>query len=446
MPQIQFGGIASGLDTAAIIDAMVGVSRAPISRLKSKQSTYQAQISVLSDIINRLSTLSSETKDFDTLTEFRSYKATSSDESKLKVSASSTANAGSYKIDVNALAESERTYSDAFASNDTTGAGFGSGTLTIQVGSDPAVNIPIDDATQTLEDVAGDINSSGANVNASVVFDGTNYRLLVQGKDTGAANAITFTESAGLVLNLDEVANEAQAASDASITLDGLTITSETNQISGALPGITFDLQDVTASSVTVRVDADLDTIETKLKEFVTAYNAVMTRINGEFTFSGEASQTKLSGDSALRSVKMQLQSVISSAIPASGAFGSLAEIGFSTERDGTLTIDSAKLRDALSQDMDGVAELFTLDNGTDKGVALQFADIVERYTEEPDGILRSKSKSLTSNIDQINKQIADLELRADSYEQSLVRQFAALETLMSEMQTQSSFLAQSTL
>ncbi|MCA9181997.1 MAG: flagellar filament capping protein FliD, partial [Planctomycetales bacterium] len=163
-------------------------------------------------------------------------------------------------------------------------------------------------------------------------------------------------------------------------------------------------------------------------------------------TFSGEASQTKLSGDSALRSVKMQLQSVISSAIPASGAFGSLAEIGFSTERDGTLTIDSAKLRDALSQDMDGVAELFTLDNGTDKGVALQFADIVERYTEEPDGILRSKSKSLTSNIDQINKQIADLELRADSYEQSLVRQFAALETLMSEMQTQSSFLAQSTL
>ncbi|MCA9672422.1 MAG: flagellar filament capping protein FliD [Myxococcales bacterium] len=444
---ITFGGLASGLDTGAIIDALVEASRQPINRLQTKKSDYNHKISALSDVMNKLSTLQKSAEALDKASELASFSAKSSNEDVLKATASSSATAGSYDLTVNTLASAERTYSDTFASKDTTAAGFGAGTLSITVGSAAAVDITIDDSTQTLEDVAAAINSSSAAVSANVIYDGSNYRLVVQGDETGAANAITFSESGTLALNLDEVANERQAATDASVTFDGITVTSATNSLSGAIPGLTLEVYETTATPVTVTIDSDFDAVSDKVQSFVDDYNAVIEAINKQFSFSGEARTDTLMGDASLRSAKRQLQQIVSTQVSGTGStYDALSRVGVTTERDGTLSFSSSKLKEALAADFQGVSDLFALTDGDDQtandGVAVTMARQIESMLRAPDGTLQVRKDGLGDSVSDIDDRISMLERRADSYEEGLVRQFTALEQLMSGIQNQGNFLA----
>ena len=220
---ITFSGLSSGLDTSAIVDALVNASKAPIYRLQRQKSNLGIHKSTYSSIEGMIDALETKAKDLDTTKEFFAYSASSSDTTKATVAADGDAVPGRYSMTISTLASAERTYTDSLGSS-ATSALMISGALGITVGSETAVEVEIQ-AGDTATTIASKINASGADVTAGLLFDGTNYYVQVSGNQTGVANAITFDESRLLqeenVLNFVREENEKQAATDAAINIDG---------------------------------------------------------------------------------------------------------------------------------------------------------------------------------------------------------------------------------
>ena len=208
---INFGGLATGIDTQSLISGLMAAERIPLQRLQSKQKDLTGAKDKLSDILSKFSEVGKAAKELSDATGFGSFAAESSSEG-LIATASTPQGEGSFSLVVNQMAKAQRSHSNGMASS--TGALGQSGTMSITVGGDAQIDITVD-ATDSLTDVAAKINASGARTNASVVFDGTDYHLMVQGTDTGAQNAVTFS---GLTMGLD--ANTLTAAQDAEIVLE----------------------------------------------------------------------------------------------------------------------------------------------------------------------------------------------------------------------------------
>jgi flagellar hook-associated protein 2 len=448
MASINFTGLASGLDTQSIIKAMVDVARQPITQLRDKRSNYSSQLSRLSTLSSRLSSLRSAARALDTASEFQSSRATSSDTGKLTVSASSAAVVGSYAISIESLARAERSYGLTVSAKDQTGL-VGTGDLTITIGSS-SQTVAVDETTDTLESVAQKLNGLGLDLTASLVNIGSGYRLVVNGTKTGQAAAIGFAETGTLAakLGLSAAGAEVQAATDARIVLDGNTITSAGNQLSDVIPGVTLNLTGESApSTVTVTVAVDTDAIAKKVQALVDAYNSVMEFIQSEFSYKGEARSDTLMGDAAVLGVKAQLQRLVASEVATSGVYDRLSEVGITTNRDGSLSLSSSKLAEALSKDLRGVTQLFTLTDNNDAtdndGVALLFGRRLDSQLLTPGGPIAARQSGINSSIRIIDDRIATLERNVATYEEGLVRRFAALEEMMSTLQSQGNFLSQ---
>lgn len=435
MATISFGGLSSGLDTSSIIAELVRIERMPIVRLEQRKSAFQSQLSIVGDVIAKLQTLQSKAQGLDTLAEVYSYTAISSDSTVFAATASGDAQPGTYGIRVSQLAAAERTYSAGFASKTATGV-VGTGTLTITVGSDAPVSVAIDEATDTLETVAQKINSSGARVTASIVYDGASYRLVVTGKDTGAANAIAFSDPTDL--DLDVGANQRQAATDSRIVLDGFTISRPTNVVSDVIQGVTLDLLKTSGATVTLTVGADAAAVRAKVEEIVAAYNSLAEVISSQSRWTGEVKgENTLAGDSTLRGVLQRLQSIVSSPVAGlSGRYSSLAEVGVKTNRNGTLALDGAALDAALATDLRGVALLFAREGAT-TGVAAQIDAAAKSMTDSVSGSLTLRKSGIDQRIRDIDRDIERLEFNVSKTEARLQAQFAALEQLMASLQAQ---------
>ncbi|MEO1481671.1 MAG: flagellar filament capping protein FliD [Myxococcota bacterium] len=434
MSSFTFTGLASGLDTASIVNSLVDAERAPIRRLENKIEDLNSQKSAFNRIDGRLDTLGDTLSDLGSTTSLQSYTATSSNEDAVRAVGGVGAIAGRFSLNVSQLAESQRTYSDGVSARDAGGL-FGTGTLTIGVGgSSFDVNV---DADTTLEDIASAINGSGEDVSATIAFNGTDYRLLVSGTETGAANAVTFTES-GVTLGLSTPSNTLQAAQDAQFTIDGLNYSSGTNVVNDALDGISFELQGVGSANVNVEVDAD--DIKDQIQSFVTDFNAVVFDINGEFNRSADGTTGVLFGDSTLRGLQSQFSSVVTSPISIGGTTRLISDIGLSLSRDGNLELDEAALDAAIIENPTAVRELFA-GNGTDPGLSTLLGDTVDGFADFADGRLRTRVDGIDSEVASINDQIERLELRVTSFEEQLNQQFITLETTINSLNAQNSFL-----
>jgi flagellar hook-associated protein 2 len=436
---ITFSGLASGIDSASLIDALVKSAQTPITNLQADQKANTSQSSKISDIKSKLTTLQTAAQALDTKTEALGNKSSSSDEKALTVTASGGASMGTFKVQVTSIAAPERTYSNKVTASDKAGL-FGAGTLKFKVGEGEEVELTISE-TDTLASVAKKINASGAQVSAGVINDGAGgYRLQVNGTQAGAKNAITFSELDGLTLGLTNPLNEKQKASDAAVTIDGIEFKSSSNSVTGAVPGVTLNLVDVGTS--TVKVDRDQDGMKTKLQTFVTAYNDVMKTLNAAFTYSGttKGSDT-LASDSTMKQLQMSLRGMVGKLVPnGDSSMQMLSSIGVNTNRDGTLTLDDGKYSAAVAKDYEGVASMLTgRTDGT--GLMKQISDGLLGYTKTG-GTLSMKIDNLTKRNKLIDTQITSMQTRIDKYKENLQRQFTALEETMSNLNSQGSSLA----
>ncbi len=317
---------------------------------------------------------------------------------------------------------------------DQTAATFGSGTLDLSTGH----QITLGGSTNSLNDIRDAINAETGTtgVTASVVADGANFVLSLSGGETITTTSLTGGNYDPLNLT------ETQVSSQAHIRVDTIDIYADSNTLTEALPGLTLDLTSSAVGTMTsVTVSLDETEVKSQIQSFVSGYNDVMSFISDQ-SASEDSAGGILGGDSGMNNVKRRLQNMLTTMVDNTGSFSALSQLGFETQRDGTITLDDAVLTDAIRNDLDSVEKLFVGDGTTD-GVAALFQNYLEGKTDSKNGMLATNQVGTADNIRRIDSRIETIENRLAKKEETLRAKFTNLEQLISGMNAQSDFLTQ---
>lgn len=470
-------GVGSGLDLSSLLQNLVAAERAPTeNRLNKQEATLQAKISAYGSLRGSLSTIESPLK---RLSEFESkMSVTNSNKDALKIVADDDAPAGKFSIQVDQIATAQSLATETgdgatyFADGTTTEvvAAGSSANFSVQVGSAAATEIELDggDDGLTLGDLRDAINDADAGVTASIINDGNGARLVMTADETGAENTITTTASgfAGAptggmnnALALDGSAANTkgtitQAATDAQATINGIDITSASNTLEDAVDGLSITLLKETESAAAVRVAEDQSSLRSLLNEFVGGYNELINQTNSLTAYNTEnKSGALLTGDATVRTVRSMLGNSMVQfgrvaedygptevdgrqvSVQAGDSLG-FANLGIVSSKTGTLSFDQAKFSEAL--------DVYGMENvvGAVKEIAGRFHESVKGFTDSTDGMLAARTKGLRASVEDIGQQREALDERILSLEERLSAQFAAMDSLVAQMNTTSNFLA----
>ena len=435
MSSITFGGLATGLDTDSIVKELMALERKPIERLQNDKAYLNSRVQAFSEFEGKLKDLLTAMEDMDTSRELRSYTATSGSDEFFSATASGSAAPGSYQIEVRHLAQLQKDVSNGYASSDETN--FSAGTITIN-GSD----ITIEDG-DSLANIVDKINTANegdtpTGITAALINDGSTngYRIVLTGKDAST----TFTASTDGVSadGVDLSFNNTQPAQQANIVVDGIDIVSDNNTISNAIPGVTLTLlkEHETGASTPFGVEIDQEGIKQKIDTFISAYNDIIK-------FVDDQSDTSWGRDSGLQSTKRRLQNMLVTNIDGTGDFHNLVALGFKTNKDdGTLSVDSTALQDAISENLESVEKLFLGEEGVE-GITQRFKTFLDGITDSQDGIYASRKASTDSNIRRIDSNIETMEMRLEQREKTLRMKFEAMEKLVSSLNATGSYVTQ---
>ncbi|MDD3764946.1 MAG: flagellar filament capping protein FliD [Nevskiales bacterium] len=433
MASISSAGIGSGLDVNSLVAQLVAAERTPsATRLSTAQSKINVQISAFGSFKGVLSGLKSTLDALKSDGAVAALKATSSDEAVFTASATADAAPGSYDIEVVSLATASKQVSAAYAGGPTTA--LGAGDVQISVGAN-AFTVSLTSGSDSLADLRDAINNAADNtgVTATLVNETNGTRLLLTSNETGTDHAVSVSSS--LITLTDK-----QVPTDAHVRVEGYDVYSQTNSITDAIDGVTLDLQSASpGTTLSLDVAIDSDAASKAIDAFVKAYNNTV-QIIGSLTKYDTTTGTAaaLTGDSTVRGASQQLRTILGSTVATNDTFTYLSEIGITTETDGTLKLDSAKLSEALATDRSAVAALFS---GAD-GYATRLSDMLEGYVGT-DGQIEAKTDGLNDRLDDIKDQQEALDRRMAAVEARYLKQFTALDTLISQMQSTSSYLSQ---
>ena len=454
---ISFGGLGNGLDFGQVVDQLVKVSRLPVDRLIQKKATLNSKSTDYATLSTKLASLQSASDAIRLTSNFDRSSVSVSDSTVLSATGSSSATPGSYTVRVTQLAQSHQLTNraaKAVAATTTDIVSGASGTFTFRVGSGSDQTITLG-ASATIEDLKAAINDLGAGATASVVNTGTEsspaYRLVMTATSTGASNGITIvaddTDLDFLNASGTGGTDTLQAAQDASIVvgdpaLNPLTFQRSSNTITDAIAGVTLTLSKTTGTgTISVNVSRDAGAVKTNIKALATAYNEVVKFINERNAYD---ITTKEGGiffnEPTVRGVLSQLRNALSSSVSGLTTYTSVGEVGFKTERDGTVTIDEAKLDAALSSNYSAVKSLF-INQASSTGVAQLMTNAVDVLDDIEAGAVTLRKGSLTDQISDLTNDIAKKEDLLSQYEERLRRQYAALDGLLGRLQSQSGFL-----
>jgi len=435
MSTFTFSGIATGLDTSAIIAQLMTIKRLPIVRLEERKSLFEQQKTALSDLETKLKTLQDAVAALDTANEFGALSATSSNEDMVTVTASSLAAPGTYDIVVNSLATFQKDVSQGFSSLIDN---VGTGSISITIDGE-VTQIDLSEPVNSLADLRDAINDAGAGVNATILNDGsdtTPYRLILTSAESGNDAAFSVDMS-GLSGGTAPVMSNLTTAADASFTIDSIPVTASSNNIADAITGLTFQLhaEDENATT-TVTVVTDPEGIQEKVQVMVDAYNDLFSYID---TQSQENST--LRGHPALRTIRSRLQNLFTLPLTGSGSdYTMFAQVGLRQGEGGLLNFDTAEFSDALSTDYAAVRDLF-VERGTNLGKAYLIRTSIDNLTDSVDGIFKIGQDSLTDKIENIDDTILRYERSAETYQAYLERKFVAMENMVAALQAQGSYL-----
>ena len=434
---IRSGGIASGLDTNAIIDALVKAERAPINKLSTQKTSISTKITKIGSIKSAMTEFVDAASAVDSMTKVLAATVSSSSSAVVSATASGEATPGSYSLSVENLAVSEKDRSVAFSSADDA---VKAGSLTIAVQGQDDVVIDIAEG-ETLNNVIDKINSSGAKVSATKIFDGNSYYLDINAENSGydgasASDSVILTESYTGTTGTEMGLTEVQQAENAAFTFAGMAMTRKSNTLSDVVTGLTMVLNAESATAVTVDVGVDVDGVFDNIKAFVDKFNALAGKVESELQVAeGTNRQTSLAGDPMLRTLRSDLSTLVYTPRADAGSDPAiLSSIGIKTGRDGSLEINEDTLREAIAANPNGVGRLFA--DSTD-GLATRISSLDDRYLDFVDGIFKNREEGLQSSVKNIDDQIDKLELRVTAYEKTLVNQFTVLETTISNLKRQ---------
>jgi flagellar hook-associated protein 2 len=434
----------SGIDTSALVSSLVSATRQPKqTAITDRQTLNSSRISALASATSSLNTFA------DALTEVlsgASYTGTASsnDPSIASVTLLSGGSPSGLpaQLTVEKLATA-RVYSSGSSTNSTIGAG----TLTIVDKAGNRTPITLDSGASTISDLAKAINASDAGVTAQVVTDATGSRLVLKGA-TGEANDFTLEGAA----QGDPVAwgglnfTGSPAAQNAEITLDGVAYSYASNTIDDAIPYLRIDLNKASpGATINLSMSQPTAGLSDLLKEFVDAYNTLMKALNtATATGADSSSAGVLNGVTGVRDMKRQLGAITSTQLASTGTFKTLSDIGVSTNRDGTLSLDTVRLAAAMEADPQGVTNMVNPKVSTTGNPGLStLMDTVRDNIVKDDGPLKSAQTRYETEAKNFTKQLEDLDERMANYEAHLTTLYSAMETRLSALKATQSYLEQ---
>jgi flagellar hook-associated protein 2 len=438
---ITFGGLATGLDTSSIVDQLMALERQPITRLETDKTWMNTRLAALTEFDAKLSSFLSKIEDLDSSEDLRAKKITLGSDDFFTATASSDALPASYQIEVVTMAQVEKDVSTGYA--DKAAQEFGTGTITLTVGTNDPVDIAIDSENNSLEGIMAAINEADAGVAAAIINDGTGtpYRMVLTGQDIAAGFTV---DAAGLSGGscANPVFTETQVAQQAHIKVDNIDIYSDGNTLSEAIPGVTLTLNKAEEGTTTnLGVSLDENAVKSKIQAFVSGYNEVVSFVTSQSKTQGSSGGV-LGGDSGLNSIKRHLQNMLVTMVDNSGVFRSMSQLGLETQTDGTLQIDDDTLTQAIQNNLDSVETLLAGEEGVE-GIATRFKDYLDGITNSTDGFLVGRKESIESNVKRIDARIEQMEMRLENREKNLLNKFNALEELVSTLNAQGDYLSQ---
>jgi len=425
---VSFSGLASGIDTAAIVEALMKLERMPISRVEAQKTQLTAKQGVFQEINGLLGKLRDASAKLYDVGALSAKQATAADATVLTPTASPSAASGTYNVTVTALAQA---HTSASAAAPPLVAGQA---LAITAGG-ATTNVAVE-AGDTLQSFAERINSTAdVGVAASVVND----RLVLISRASGTAGAVTLGGDAAAGFGFTTT----QAGQDASATINGLVVTSAGNTIAGAINGVDLALGKI--GSTTVTVGADTGASVNTAQAFVDAYNGLMRNVRLATSYDAATKKSgTLQGDASMSSLAGALRGIAGSAVAGlGGQYDSLAQIGITSARDGTLTLDSTRFTAALADDPDAIAAVFGAEDGVAgagaaDGIARQIQAFANTFSTQT---LSERLTGFTSSLKRLDDKIASLEDVMTLREQRLKLQFSAMERAVAQFQSQGASL-----
>lgn len=421
------GGLGAGIDVSALVQAALAPQQAELAVLQGDQTTITNEQTALNNFNNDLQTLQNAVFALtDPAGQLTDAAATSSNSAVLTASATAGTPAGSHTITVTSLASTSSAYSNAVATSSTP---IATGTLTIQVGSNPAQTVTIDNTDNTLDGLAAAINNNTSlGVTASVITDANGARLALVSNTSGAPGNLTITPSAG-VLGF----NTGVTGVNAALNVDGIPISSTTNTVSSAIPGVTLNLTGLTSGvPVSVTTGPDITQQQDAVNSFVSAYNTVIGDINTQSTIGTNGQPGPLGSDSTLALTQGELLSAVAFSTTGNGNVNSLSDLGISLNNDGTLSVDSGTLATALQSNPAAIQSFFqaTTTGSFGANLTTTLNDVANPIT----GAVATDITGLAQSQTSITQQISDFQDQLTTQTQQLTQEYVQVDTTLQEL------------
>jgi flagellar hook-associated protein 2 len=391
---VTFSGLASGVDTASIVESIIELEKAPITTMEDTQTYLETKLDTYTEFNTLLDSFYSSVTGLNSDNDLNAYAVSNNGSDSFTVSTTSLAEAGTYSIEIVSLAQQQKDISTNYVAD--TGTTSLSGSL--QLGEETASMI--DDGS------------------------GSGYRLMLTADTAGEEIAMTGTGSIEMDTATDGHTVE---GTKAHLVVDGVDYYSSSNTVTNALKGSTITLlaESDGADSVQITSEAE-DVISTKLQEMVEAYNAINTYIDT----LAESDPTLAN---SMKSVQRSLRSYLTS--------GTFLSLGIASDWEtGELTFDTDTFSEAYSEDADTI-NIALLGDDDNEGIMSRLDDYLTNQLNSTTGFLVTKETSINKQISDLDDRITAMETRLEKRQELLEAQFSAMETLVSSLNTQGDYL-----
>ena len=424
---VTFSGF-NGIDFNTVINSVMQAESQPLTDLQTQQKSMQDKDTAYISLAAGISRLQTPITSLTSATAFSNVAATSTDTSIATVTLGDGGIPGQYDLVIDHLAKGQVTSStNGYAATSATAAD--GGTISFTINGQTTANITISAAT-TLAELKEKINTQNSGVVASIVNDGTNYKLIISSREAGASNGFTInnslTNGSGTVVAFAVGQNAStgntQNAINAALTVNGISISSASNTLVDAVPGVTVNM--LKAGSMSVKVSQDFTSIKDNLKTLVTEYNKLRQ-------FSAAQSRGTLGNDSVMREVLNDIKSVLLGSNSNGGRYHYMAEIGVEVTQTGDLKLDETKLNTAINSYSTDLQKLF---QGTSSDGVLDSLKSTLANLDGTAGLIKNTRSSLDTSLKSIRGRIDSQQLRLSVRREELVKMYSAADQAMSQL------------
>ena len=456
-------GGGAGVDIRKLSEDLTNAERAPLeSSLNRSKEQKSAEISAYSALKYDVENLISKFRSLDDAAELLSSEASSTDESKVKVSAvTGSAKAGTHSITISALATQQINISSSYSASSQSLNGGASFDLSITDSGGNVTTVSISDGNDNPAGIVAAINSANAGVSATLLAvnaDSSAYRIVLSGDATGSENSFVVSSSLDDAdLGFHDATNgnnqqsggvySQQLAVNAAFTMDGVSLERASNSVGDVLDGVTLDLVGVSNAGVTkIDVDKTTDQLKSKLQDVVAAYNSVKLSLREA---SNPDSDDEIIGGAlandfaAVRQVRTVLYRAITrDSSTVSGSIGALRDIGIEITRSGDLAFNENKFDTVMSTNASDVSTMLSAGtndqseyDSSPQGLARDvISDLEESLTDSIDGLFTSRTASSASALADYEDELVELEVRMNTVFERYLEQFTVMETLVSQL------------